>query len=93
MTEQQTAVGIFVIVLVIVVVAVVLGAAGIFATHKSWTGLSATEPPAIIGTYRNLEACRVDVGKVGGWCGKECRNYGAGQFADCAPLTKVEKVK
>lgn len=92
MNDRKTAVGILVILLVILVVVVVLGAAGIFFAHKPWTGLSSSLPTAVIGTY-DLEACRVDVGKIGGWCGKECHNYGTGHCADCAPLLKVEQVK
>jgi hypothetical protein len=49
--------------------------------------------PRSIGTFRNLEVCRAEVGKVGGLCGKHCTVYGPGEIAGCAPLLPVEQVK
>jgi hypothetical protein len=89
MDNRKTAVGIF----VVIVAMVVLGSSAIFMTRKPWTGIQSAQPITIIGTYRNLEACRVDLGKAGGWCGKGCRAYGPGEIADCAPLIKVEPVR
>jgi hypothetical protein len=55
---------------VLTMVVVVLGAAGILAFYKPRTGQSSNSPPTVIGTYRTLDACRADIGKVGSWCGK-----------------------
>ena len=89
MDNRKTAVVIF----AVIVTVAGLGASGVFVTHKSWTGLRSAQPITITGTYRTLEACRVDVGKSAGWCGKGCRAYGPGEIADCAPLIEVEPGK
>jgi hypothetical protein len=97
MNDSKTAVGtrvvLLVMVVVVVVVVVVLGAARILAAHKPWTGLSSATPPKVIGAYATAEACRVEVGKVGGWCGKGCRDYGTEQATNFAPLISVERVQ
>jgi hypothetical protein len=86
MSDRKTAIWI-----VIVLTIVLAAAAGIFAVREPWTGISSDTPIAPLGTFRDLDACRVEVGKVGGWCGKSCRTYTPGQIADCAPLIKVER--
>jgi hypothetical protein len=45
-----------------------------------------------VGRFRNLEACRVEVGKIGGWCGKNCVRYASDSYADCAPLVPIERL-
>jgi hypothetical protein len=77
---------------ILILLAIALAAGALhFVDRKPWMGLSSDVKP--IGKFRNVEACRIEVGKIGGWCGKDCKNYGAGMIADCAPLTKVERVE
>jgi hypothetical protein len=61
--------------------------------ERPWIGLTSDLPLRPVGNFKTLEACRVEVGKAGGWCGKHCKNYRDGSYADCAPLVQVERVK
>ena len=75
-------------ILILLVTALAAGALH-FVDRKPWMGLSSDVNP--IGTFHNVEACRLEVGNVGGWCGKDCKNYGAGVIAGCTPLVKVDR--
>jgi hypothetical protein len=86
MSSRKTAVW-----MVIVLAGVLATAALRFFSRNSWMELS----PDIrsIGEFHNVETCRLEVGKAGGWCGKDCKIYGPGTVADCKPLVKVERME
>jgi hypothetical protein len=86
MGSRKTAVWI-----VIVLTGVLATAALRFFSRNPWMGLSQDIRP--IGEFHNVEACRLEVGKAGGWCGKDCKIYGPGTVADCQPLVKIERAE
>lgn len=88
MNNRRTIIWILVVITIVVVTATLA-----FTSHKPWMGFSSEMTPRSIGTFRNLEVCRAEVGKVGGLCGKHCTVYGPGEIAGCAPLLPVEQVK
>jgi hypothetical protein len=59
------------------------------AFPKPWMGF--TDNHELIGSYYSLAACKKDVGKRGGWCGKGCMQYPSGSIANCDPLIEVSK--
>jgi hypothetical protein len=68
------------------------GAVGWFLLTKGRTGLRYDgDHVTRTGTYRSLDACSRDVEKMGGWCGKNCRDYGEGIISDCAPNLAIPK--
>jgi hypothetical protein len=44
-----------------------------------------------VGGYRSLAACTRDVEKVGGFCGKDCKDHRRGSISDCNPLLRIPK--
>ena len=75
----------------IAILAVLAGASGWWLFAESWTGIKPDGDKTVrIGTYRSLEACRSDVEKTGGWCGKGCKDY-SGAIAGCSPDLPIPK--
>jgi len=62
------------------------GGVHLFRPTDTWMGIRDGEPLVEIGTYRTLDACKKAVQKTGGWCGRNCTNYGNGEIANCKPL-------
>jgi hypothetical protein len=57
---------------------------GWWLLDKPWTGITADgDKLKSVGTYRSLDECTKEVEKTGGFCGKDCENYGAGSIANC----------
>jgi hypothetical protein len=75
----------------IAIFVVAAGASGWWLFAESWTGIKPDGDKIVgIGTYRSLDACRSDVEKTGGWCGKGCKDYG-GAIAGCNPDLPIPK--
>jgi hypothetical protein len=63
-----------------------------FLLAKNWEGIIYQNGKSIdIGNYHSLEECRADVEKTGGWCGKNCKDYGGGSIANCDPNLPIPK--
>jgi hypothetical protein len=76
----------------ILAIVAIIAVAQIVVGRKHWAGF-VSYPIQRVGTFGDLNACRVEVEKVGGWCGKDCKSYGGGLYADCTPLVHVERIK
>jgi hypothetical protein len=76
----------------VVIFLALAGAASPFLFTKPWMGIRQSgEQVTRVGTYRSPDACRRDVEKTGGWCGKGCGAYGEGSIADCNPLLTIPR--
>jgi hypothetical protein len=65
---------------------------GIGCSSPAWSGMTMSDLQITsVHLYRSLELCTKDIQKTGGWCGKNCRDYGRNNIADCKPLVKIEK--
>jgi hypothetical protein len=60
--------------------------------HDIWTGLRIENDKVVkVASYSTLEACKIEIGKTGGSCGRNCVDYPQGQVADCNPLVTIPK--
>jgi hypothetical protein len=82
--------------LIVLAILIVVGA-GYLALHRrpdTWMGIRVDGNQSVkIGIYPTQNACKIEVRKVGGGCGRNCRDYGNGLIADCDPLISVSKAE
>jgi hypothetical protein len=78
---------------IIIAILVLAGAFILLRPTDTWIGLRSNgERESTNGvTYKTLDACKRDMEKVGGWCGRNCQDYGSGLIADCDPVLQVPK--
>jgi len=76
----------------VVVLAIIIIVLIYLSQWQRWTGLTGDPHSRVIGHYTSLEACQIEVSKIGGWCGKGCAEYPGGAIAECKPIIKVEKL-
>lgn len=60
---------------------------------RIWIGFYGEQPNRPIGKEYSLDACRKQVEKVGGWCGKNCTEYASGLYKNCNPRVPISKAK
>jgi len=74
----------------IVIVMVVLLFAALMLRSSHWTGIQVENGRTVrIGTYRTSKQCRLEVAKLGGWCGKGCTIDGNGSVSECHSVFQV----
>jgi hypothetical protein len=58
-----------------------------YPSSKPWAAFGSDAQ--FIAKYYALEKCQREAGKTGGWCGKNCKDYGNEFTTDCHPLVRV----